>query len=189
MPREPRAVLFDLDDTLCPLTRFLFSGFRAAAAHAADTWTVDEHEAVAVLGHAFDTMRGREIQALVERFGLPATAIDILVEVIRSHRPTMRLPHAALTALRQMRQDWRIGIVTNGRPEIQARKVDALGLRPHVDTVIFAHATGRGEGKPAPEPFLEACMRLGVTPGQAVFVGDDLTRDVDGARRVGMKTI
>lgn len=189
MQPDPRAVLFDLDDTLYPLQQFVFSGFDAVAVDVAARVGVDAGAARAVLAEAFLHDRGHELQALVGRFDLPPAEVVRLVEVMRSHRPVLRLPRPTVTALRAMRAGWRIGVVTNGRPEIQARKVEALGLRDLVDVVVFAHATGSGQGKPAPEPFLDACMRLAVTPGRTVFVGDDPTCDVDGARRVGMKTI
>jgi FMN phosphatase YigB (HAD superfamily) len=72
---------------------------------------------------------------------------------------------------------------------IQLAKVRALGLSDRVDAVIYASQCGRGEGKPAPEPFTAAARHVGVVPARCVFVGDDPTCDVAGARRVGMRTI
>jgi FMN phosphatase YigB (HAD superfamily) len=43
--------------------------------------------------------------------------------------------------------------------------------------------------KPDPEIFLRACSELGVAPGAALHVGDDLVADVQGAAAVGMKTV
>ena len=89
-----------------------------------------------------------------------------------------------------MRQtSWRLGLVTNGRPDIQARKIAALGLAPLVDAVVIAAEHGSGRGKPEAAPFLAGCAALGVTPAQAVFVGDDLACDIAGAHAVGMATI
>jgi putative hydrolase of the HAD superfamily len=79
--------------------------------------------------------------------------------------------------------------VTNGPVGIQAAKVDALGLQPLVDTVVFASCCGLGGGKPSPEAFVAAARRLGVLLPRCVFVGDDPRCDIGGARRVGMKTI
>jgi HAD superfamily hydrolase (TIGR01509 family) len=189
MRRDPRAVLFDLDDTLCPRMRFVRSGFRAVAGHAAARWGIDADRGFAVLSAASRHQPGRELQALVARFALPADAVGTLVAVIRAHRPTMRLPRTAATALARLRDGWRLAVVTNGLPDVQARKIEALGLTSLVDAVVFACATGDGTGKPAAAPFVEACLRLGVAPSQAVFVGDDVRCDVEGARRAGMKTI
>ena len=103
-----------------------------------------------------------------------------------AHRLAHRMTVAALRALRV---EWKIGVVTNGMPDVQARKVTALGLEPLVDCVVYANAYGSGAGKPDREPFLEALRRLDVTPDRAVFVGDDDYCDVFGASRVGMRTV
>ena len=79
--------------------------------------------------------------------------------------------------------------MTNGPIPIQTGKIGALGLARCVDTVVYAAAYGNGEGKPAPEAFVAAARLVGVAPERCVFVGDDLVRDIAGARRVGMKTI
>jgi putative hydrolase of the HAD superfamily len=80
-------------------------------------------------------------------------------------------------------------VVTNGVPAVQARKVAALGLGPLVDTVVYAHGTGTGLGKPDAAPFLEAARRLGVPAPRTVFIGDDPVADIGGAGAVGMRTI
>ena len=88
-----------------------------------------------------------------------------------------------------LRSGWRIGVLTNGVPAIQHRKVTALGLRACVDTVVFASECGQKTGKPDPAAFRTVLARLGVPPERSVFVGDDLQADIAGARRVGLHTI
>ena len=39
--------------------------------------------------------------------------------------------------------------------------------------------------KPDPAPLLHACVQLGVAPGDALYVGDDL-RDIQAAKAAGM---
>lgn len=189
MPHDGRAVLFDLDDTLYPRQRFVLSGFAAVARFVEHHWHVSARTAFAVLTRAFRTERGRELQALAGCCGMPAALVPQMVDVIREHEPRLRLPRASVRALDALREGWRLGVVTNGPPDIQARKVDALGLMPRVDVVVYAHATGTGAGKPDRAAFLEAARRLGVPPTRAVFVGDDPVADIAGARHVGMPTI
>jgi putative hydrolase of the HAD superfamily len=187
MRPEPKAVMFDLDDTLYPLRRFVHSGFAAVADHLERTWRVDRREALAVLGRASrGASRGHELQACVTHFGLTLGIVPELVQVIRRHTPALRLPPTSRLALEALRGSWRIAIVTNGLPDLQARKADALGLRFLADAIVYADELA---GKPEREPFLVAAQRLGVEPGRAIFVGDDARCDVFGAARVGMKTI
>ena len=173
MRHEPKAVIFDLDDTLYQLRRFVHSGFAAVANHLEETWRVDRREALDVLAH----------------FGLSLSIVPALVQVIRSHTPSLRLPRTSTFALEALRTDWYLGVVTNGLPDLQERKVEALGLRHLVDTVVYANELGRRAGKPDREPFLAAARRLGVTPDRAIFVGDDARCDVFGAGQAGMKTV
>lgn len=183
------AVMFDLDDTLYPRRRFLLSGFAAVARYLECHWGVEARGAFAVMAAAHRTTRGRELQAVTARFGLPAWLVPQLVEVIRDHEPHLRLPEVSRRTLEAMRDGWRLAIVTNGPPDIQARKVEALGVSAMVDAVVYAHATGRGRGKPDRAPFVEAARRLGVCLTRAVFVGDDPVADIAGAQRVGMYAI
>ena len=44
-------------------------------------------------------------------------------------------------------------------------------------------------GKPAKEAFVAACRVVGVTPAQAVYVGDQVITDVLGSQRAGLRAI
>jgi putative hydrolase of the HAD superfamily len=190
MRAHARAVLFDLDDTLYRERRFALSGFRHVAQLVAASCGLDAAQAFRLLAVSLRrNRRGSALQALCISAGHPIDSVPALVDVMRGHMPAIHLPLASVHALEALRAGWRLGIVTNGLPDVQRRKVAALGLEPLVDTVVYACEHGSGLGKPDPEPFLVAADRLGVEPARCVFVGDDLCRDVAGARAVGMRTI
>ena len=188
--RETRAILFDLDDTLYPYRAFVRSGFREVGRRLAEERGLPARSVLRVLRRALvGGERGRELQALCTRFSLPASLVPSLAAVIREHTPLLRLPRASMRVLSTLRDGWRIGILTNGSPAIQRRKIEALGLEPLVDVVIFASEHGDGTGKPDPHAFHAALHRLGVVPAQTVYVGDDRRADIEGATAVGMSTI
>jgi putative hydrolase of the HAD superfamily len=190
VPASRRAVLFDLDDTLFPANQFRSSGFAAVARHLAQAYELDaEMVRTALTGLSSGPARGRELQVCARRFGLPATIVGELVDMIRAHEPSLTLPRMTAAALKALRPAWRIGIVTNGPAEAQRRKVAALDLERRVDCIVYAHEHGSGAGKPDRAPFLEALRRLDVPASQAVFVGDDDYGDIFGASRVGMRTV
>lgn len=189
MPRSARALLLDLDDTLYPLRRFRLSGFAAVARHVTRFHGVNEDEAFRTLVSAWrGPRRGHEMAALVERFSLRVPETE-LVRVYRAHEPVLRLPAATDRTLRRLRRTWKLAIVTNGIPAIQAAKIKALGLEHRVDTIVYASEWGAGEGKPERAPFVEALRRLGVQASRAIALGDDEFADVFGAARVGVQTI
>ena len=188
MPRKTRALLFDLDDTLYPQCRFLFSGFAAVARYVEERWGVDGGLAFRLLMTSYNNDRGHELDRLVEQLHLTEST-GSLVSVIRDHTPSLTLEPATLRTLRELRRSWRLAIVTNGVPTIQATKVTALGIDDLVDTVVYATECGSGIGKPEPDPFLEALRRLDVPATQAIFVGDDEIADMFGATECGMHAI
>jgi FMN phosphatase YigB (HAD superfamily) len=189
MLHDARAVVFDLDDTLYPLRRFVISGFAAVARDMERRWSIDARQALAVLTGASSRKPGRELQICCDRFGLPATAVGDFIHLIRAHSPAIALPRASRAVLQKLRAGWRLGVLTNGLPDLQARKIDALGLRFLVDAVVFANEVGDGAGKPSSEAFVEVARRLQVPADRTVFVGDDERCDMFGAARAGMRTI
>jgi putative hydrolase of the HAD superfamily len=190
MTAPPRAILFDLDETLYLERRFALSGFAAVARTIAVEADLPAHAIFTRLSAALRRgERAVAFQQLCSVLGWPESRVDWLVEIYRGHAPNLRLPRRTRQSLELLRPEWRLGIVTNGPAGIQAAKVDTLGLQALIDTVVFASSCGLGGGKPSPESFVTAARRLGVILTRCVFVGDDPRCDIGGARRVGMKTI
>lgn len=186
---DRRAILFDLDDTLYRERRFILSGFAVVARAVEDTDGVPAADAYRVLVAALRLgRRATAFQELCDAYDLDRTRIANWVSLVRVHAPRLRAGRRTRTILAGLRTGWRLGLVTNGLPEVQRRKIDGLRLRPFFDHICLAGLPGHG-GKPSPEPFFETCAALGVKPARAVHVGDNVETDVQGAQRAGLKTI
>lgn len=183
-----RAIIFDLDDTLYRERRWVVSGFAAVARHLAVAKRLDRREVFRVLVGAVRAGRRHvALQQMCQRFDLPVELVPGLVALIRSHRPRLSLSQVTARVLGELRQTWRLGVLTNGPPAVQARKAQALGIQGRVDAVVYAGHYGIG--KPDPRPFLAVAAQIGADPARCVFVGDDLRCDIQGARNVGMRTV
>ena len=77
----------------------------------------------------------------------------------------------------------RIGVVSNFYGNLGAVCADA-GLTPVLG--VIADSTTVGWTKPDPRIFRHALDALGVSPGEAAFVGDSRPRDMEGARALAM---
>lgn len=190
MRHSARAILFDLDDTLFSHRRFRLSGFAAVALAIEPECGIGARTLFSrmVAASREPETYGDEFGAVIAAYSLDV-AKDHLITRFRSHQPNLRLHESVRRTLLSLRNEWRLAIVTNGIPEVQQRKVQALGLTDIVDTVVYATAYGSGQGKPDRAPFIEALARLSVAAGQAVFVGDDANTDIYGAARCGLGTI
>jgi HAD superfamily hydrolase (TIGR01549 family) len=82
------------------------------------------------------------------------------------------------------KRGYRLGIISNliGTREIP-EWLDAEGFASYFDAVVLSSVLGIR--KPDPEIYLEAARRIGVEPGKCAYVGDNLKRDVSGARLAG----
>ncbi|AKJ30414.1 phosphoglycolate phosphatase [Caldimonas brevitalea] len=91
---------------------------------------------------------------------------------------------AVLQALTHAGIAW--GVVTNKAMRFTGPVLEGLGLAATASVVIGGDTTPHS--KPHPAPLLEACRRLQIEPGQALYVGDDL-RDMEAARAAGMPAV
>ena len=191
MSHDSAAVVFDLDDTLYPYRRFVRSGFAAVAAYLQREYAVPAQESFRVMVQAArGPRRGRELQAAIQVFALPPGTFVEVIRVMQDHDPHLRLPGQSHDTLRALKRGgWQLGVLTNGVPSVQARKIAALGLCPYVDAVVYATECGTGAGKPDRQPFHDISRRLNVAPDRVVVVGNDERCDVIGAIDAGMRSI
>lgn len=186
-----RAIVFDLDDTLYPERAYVLSGFQAVATWAEEHLGIPATQAFAELHQLFDEgVRGDTFNRWLESHGLqPDNWVPQMVQIYREHHPHIE-PYPEVPGLLQsLRLRYRLGLVTDGHPEVQKRKLAALGLASWFDTLVFSDEWGREAWKPNSRPFEIALERLGTSGPEAVYVADNPTKDFLGARQVSMWTV
>jgi HAD superfamily hydrolase (TIGR01509 family) len=191
---EVEAVLFDIDDTLC---RYRRSGAELLEASFERTGvepfiTVEEyHDRYPEFVDSSDSMgdlRERCFAAIAEEKGYDQTTGREIARVYadeRDHGNVEPLPGVdrALSAL----SEWPLGVVTNGAPSMQRRKLDALGVAESFDVIV--HAGYDAPAKPSPEPFEAALSTLETSPDRTVHVGNSLGSDIAGAHAAGVGSV
>jgi HAD superfamily hydrolase (TIGR01509 family) len=80
-----------------------------------------------------------------------------------------------------------IGLVSNSPLVFVQRSLEIVGFNDSFDVVISAHEVAAP--KPAPDPYLEACRRLGVAAGPDVVALEDSPTGVAAARAAGLTVI
>ena len=88
--------------------------------------------------------------------------------------------------LERLARHYRLGIVSNFYGNLEAI-CDETGIGRHTGVVVDSARVGFE--KPDPRIFEAALAALAATPDSAIFVGDSLTRDMEGARRLGMRHV
>jgi putative hydrolase of the HAD superfamily len=90
-----------------------------------------------------------------------------------------------LTTLRK--SGLRLGIVTNGRQDMQTAKIDSMKLESVVNCIVISGAVG--VKKPDPRIYEIALASVGTIAAETLFVGDHPELDVRAPREAGMRTV
>jgi putative hydrolase of the HAD superfamily len=200
----PRAVLFDLDDTLFDHRQCarlaLAELHRAHAAFRQHDFAHFERMHAAfleqlhhrVLAGELPLERAREerFRRLFEASGLTPDE-EVVAAAAAAYRDgyrRVRQPVAgAARLLAAVKQRARVGIVSNNLLEEQQEKLRHCALEGHVDVLVVS--VEAGASKPDPAIFRVALARLGCAPDEAVMVGDSWAADVIGALEAGIRPI
>ena len=92
-----------------------------------------------------------------------------------------------LKVLQTIKKQVQVGIITNGSTQRQKAKITHTGLASYFDVILISEEVGLT--KPDKRIFELALHQLQVQPNEALFVGDDLAKDIAGCQRARMKGI
>lgn len=186
-----RAVLLDVAGTMyvCPKLDVLVEDQANIALATARGCSVEEAKALLRAQRAENTERfgdPTKVRAL-EELGVPREAFQDAVAVLDPSKLLAGAPPVGpfLTALQD--RGIRVGVLSNFKKILVRKVFDCLDIDwDQVDASVCVE-----DGlpiKPDPAPFRALCERLAVEPGQALFVGDSVSKDLTPAKRLGMST-
>ena len=174
-----KAVVFDLDDTLFPEYDYVKSGYNAVAKKIEKKYGISG--AADELLALFDKDRSEVFNRYLGAHGLPVTddSVGELVKVYRTHMPDIKLSEEVQKTLAALREKgYKLGIITDGRPDGQRAKISALGLEGKVDKIIITDELGGKEyRKPNPKAFELMAGDLGLALDEMMYVGDNPNKD------------
>lgn len=179
--RHPvKGVIFDLDDTLYSEKEYIRSGYKAVSDHLGGGYEEK-------LWQYFEADKPA-IDELLRELGRTNEKNEAL-SVYRSHKPDIHLyPGAAETIGELKKRGIRTGIITDGRPEGQRNKIEALGIDAD-DVIITDELGGPQFRKPCDIAFRIMAVRWRLNPADIVYVGDNPAKDFQAPQQLGMRSI
>ncbi len=202
----PKAILFDLDDTLLDMYSAMHSSWQEICAEVAPRLGGDagslreairresaifwaDEEAVAEY-----RVRPLDSRTHVVRLALLSEGLDespteeIARRSFRGYLERVAPFDDSIETLEALRsQGYRLGMVTNGSSDTQREKIARWNLEPYFDEIVIESEFGRG--KPDPGVFAQALAGTGAAPHEAWMVGDNLYADIGGARAAGIHSV
>jgi putative hydrolase of the HAD superfamily len=126
---------------------------------------------------------------VLQKFGISDEAFALtLAEFYVQKRAELHLVYGdVVPTLEALKSHYRLGLLTNGAPDLQRRKIEGAGLGKYFDAIVVSGEVGIG--KPDGRVFDLVLSRLGAKPGDTIMIGDSLKSDIQGAHICGIKAV
>ena len=112
----------------------------------------------------------------------------LLAETFRAASRFRLQPYPGVVdTIRHLHQQYHLAIVSDGQTAYAVPELNAIGLAGYFDPIIISRDIGIR--KPHEQLFTAALTAMKMKPSEVLFVGNDMYRDVYGAKRVGMTTV
>jgi HAD superfamily hydrolase (TIGR01509 family) len=162
------AVVFDLDGVLLDSESEWDGARRAVVAETGGHWREGATRAmIGMSSPEWSRYLHDELGVPLEPEEISARVVSHLLDRYQHHLPL--LP-GAVAAVKRLAGRWPLGLASSAnRPVIDAA-LDVAGLRDSFAVTVSAEEVARG--KPAPDVYLAAARKLGVTPERAAAVED-----------------
>lgn len=189
-----KVICFDLDDTLYKEIDYLKSAYREIASYAANYCLGCSDSPMILSVKAYEAMllAYKEGQNAFERLNaflginLP---ISQYLQIYRMHKPNIRLPESAVSALNLLKSsECIIGLITDGRSLQQRNKMKALGLNRWIKDEDIVISEEFGSEKPTSDNY-EYFMKRYSECDEFIYIGDNLKKDFIAPNALGWQTV
>ncbi|MGB3940290.1 MAG: HAD family hydrolase [Candidatus Manganitrophaceae bacterium] len=129
----------------------------------------------------------------LEKEGIKAVATrlelaKILAQFYRgASRTRLQLYPEVKRVLDELRVVYRLGLISDAQPCFALPEIQAVGLDGYFEPIIIS--AQYGFRKPDRRLTEKALDMMKLTPEEVIYVGNDMFRDIYGAKRLGIKTL
>lgn len=196
LPPDTKAVLFDLGNTLYDKEQFLTMAFHNVADHLNKTLHLDKKIILELLNRIWKIKTSHYeflFKDLLEVFGIhSAKLLDELLDIYHNTKKRL-IPYPGVPELlAYLKKHYKLGLVTDGHPVMQRNKVKMLGWEKPgepFDVILYTADYAKAYLKPNHFIYQLGAEKLGLTPKETIYVGDNPYDDFVGAKETRMFTI
>ena len=200
MKNNIKAVLFDVDDTLfdrklaqkkvCILIAkqlpHIFDAFEPERILEAFLKSDQISTDIFNSGAPSEGLRDKRNRLFLQLLGIHENYVPAVTGLYVQDYPLVNAPvDGAIAVVKKLSVKYKVGVVSNGFPDVQYRKLETMGLRDLFSCVVLSEEFGIR--KPDSKIFHRAVSLLHLLPTECLYVGDSFAHDIIGAKNVGMQ--
>lgn len=198
-----KAVIFDLDNTLCNTTDVIEDALRSTFVqhliyfpdkNIDDLILLNIKTFENLIADPYVPLSSATIRVWFEVFEQLQIkpSLKIILQIIEHVRnevnKRVRLIDGVLELMSYLRsKDIKIGVLSNGIFIDQASKLIELKIDDFVDYLVTSDMYAAD--KPDPKIFKYLLNKMSISPNQTLMIGDDLLADIKGGHDIGIRTI
>lgn len=205
--QPPRALCFDLDDTLLETGSLGRAIERVCAVLAAENAGLDAARLLEANGEAWEAYWPEvEESWTLGRLDTASLGLEAWIRTLRAcdcddpalatrardlaweyQWEDLRVFADVMGLLDSLRHVYPLALITNGAADLQREKLRKVAVEPYFSIIVISGEAGCC--KPDPAVFQVALEKLGVRPEEAWHVGDNPVNDVVGAHEAGLISV
>lgn len=181
-----KVVVFDLDDTLYSEKEYVRSGYHEIAKILPFIKNVEDK-----LWNFFENKKSAIDELLISENCYSDDLKNKCLETYRNQEPSLHLYPGVEDMLIKLRtQGFKLGMITDGRPEGQRAKLKSLDIEKYFDKIIITDELGGIEYR-KPNSLSYTIMKdfFNCDYKVMIYVGDNLRKDFISPQNFGMKYI
>lgn len=186
-----KAVGFDVDGTLYHTSDGMWDWFKKRLIKRVCEHLGESEENVAKI-YEKRVSKYRSNTLTLNSFGLDGEEVfqDLFdsKEAIEFMKKSVKKDKRLIKLVAELKRRYEVFIISNGTEHQIVRKMKMIGLEKEDFDPFIACYDHDGWVKPNPDSFLYVLESLGLSPEEALFVGDRVRTDIEGAKKVGMRT-
>ncbi|VAX31699.1 Phosphoglycolate phosphatase [hydrothermal vent metagenome] len=178
-----RLIIFDLDGTLVDSSKDITNALNyALKPYGFKAMTVKE--TVKLVGEGITRLIEKVIGT--EKIGITDDVLKRFLEFYSDHLTEYTRPYPGVRETLDNLSAYKKAVISNKREALSRRLLEELGMASYFNHILGSDSTP--EKKPSPLPVLTVLSREGLTPDQALMVGDS-NLDIEAGRNAGVITI
>ncbi len=174
-----KAVIFDMDDTLFSEREYVMDCLGAVAEVAARGNADDRREYGETLKRFAEESVFGVIDRFLDEYADKSFDKDELLTAYRDHIPTITpFPDVSECLGECKRRGYKLALLTDGRPDRQWAKINALGIKDFFDRIVITDELGGPQfRKPNPYAYELICRDFSLRPDEVAVVGDNPAKE------------